>query len=177
MSSEIFRDHIAMPWSNGSGITYEVLRSPESGDFDWRISLADIDDDGPFSVLNGIDRWIVLLEGDHIILASDEGDHRVEEHVPYAFPGELAVDCTLGAGPARDLSIMTRRGLIESWVEVLTEGSHDIDASRGTHVIVCLAGETEFDEEELEYRDAAILTGNPLVTTTGAFAHIQFQET
>ena len=45
-STIILRDHKAMPWPNGAGITYEVTRSPESGDFDWRISLADIDNDG-----------------------------------------------------------------------------------------------------------------------------------
>ena len=153
MGIQVFRDHVAMPWPNGAGITYEVTRSPAAGDFDWRISLADIDNDGPFSVLEGIDRWIVLMEGEYMILADGETTHRIEEQVPFFFPGEIAFDCTLGNGQARDLNIMTRRGNVDN-------------------IIVGLTGETEVEDETLEYRDAAIITGNQLVTTTGSFAHI-----
>ena len=166
-----------MPWSNGAGITYEIVRSPESGDFDWRISLADIDEDGPFSVMNGIDRWLVLTEGDHIVLSNGDSTHLVEEHVPFAFPGEIAYDCTLGSGQARDLNVMTRRGVAMSNVRILDQGSHDIHADNGTHIIVALIGETEIGEDELEYRDAAIITGNQLVVTNGACAHIVIQDT
>ena len=173
MGTQVFRDHVAMPWPNGAGITYEVTRSPATGDFDWRISLADIDNDGPFSVLEGVDRWIVLMEGEYMILADGETTHRIEEHVPFFFPGEIAFDCTLGFGQARDLNIMTRRGNVDSNVRVLTEGSHDIDAgTNDINIFVGLTGETEVEEETLEYRDAAIITGNQLVTTTGSFAHI-----
>jgi hypothetical protein len=37
-------------WPNGAGITYEVVRFPAEGEFQWRISLADIDK-RPFSVM------------------------------------------------------------------------------------------------------------------------------
>lgn len=173
MGIRVFRDHVAMPWANGAGISYEVLRSPATGDFDWRISFADIDDDGPFSVMDEVDRWLVLTEGEYIILEDGSTEHRIEEHMPFFFPGEIAFDCTLGSGQARDLNIMTRRGNVDSNVRILTEGSHDIDAgTNDINIIVALTGETEVEEEELEYRDAAIITGNQLVTTNGSFAHI-----
>ncbi|MFQ9621820.1 MAG: HutD family protein [Enterobacteriaceae bacterium] len=38
-----------MPWKNGQGVTREVARYPEAGEYDWRISLATIRQPGPFS--------------------------------------------------------------------------------------------------------------------------------
>ena len=172
MGTVAFRDHVAMPWPNGAGITYEVTRSPESGDFDWRISLADIDNDGPFSVLANIDRWIVLMQGGHMVLTDGEQTHRIDEHVPFSFPGEIAYDCTLPEGPARDLNVMTRRGRFHADVQVLAAGTHIVDATHDIHILVGLTGDTTVDSQVLVYRDAAVVTGVESVTTTGAFAHV-----
>ena len=172
MSIQIFRDHAAMPWPNGAGITYEVTRYPDTGDFDWRISLADIDNDCPFSVMPGVDRGIVLMEGDHMILANSEQKLRIDQLVAFNYPGEIAYDCTLPAGPAKDLNIMTRRGKFTSKTVVLGGGTHQIDAKNGVHIIVGLRGTTTVEGEKLNYRDAAWLTSNHQVTTDGTFAHI-----
>lgn len=172
MSLQIFRDHAAMPWPNGAGITYEVTRYPDTGDFDWRISLADIDNDCPFSVMPGVDRGIVLMEGNHMILANLEQKLRIDELVAFNYPGEIAYDCTLPVGPAKDLNIMTRRGKFTSKTEVLGGGTHQIDATNGVHIIVCLRGTTTVESEKLNYREAARLTGNHQVTSDGTFAHI-----
>jgi hypothetical protein len=48
-------------WSNGLGWTREIARSPAVGDFDWRVSIAEVDRDAPFSVFPGVEREIVLL--------------------------------------------------------------------------------------------------------------------
>lgn len=171
-STIILRDHKAMPWPNGAGITYEVTRSPESGDFDWRISLADIDNDGPFSVMPGIDRVVVLMEGGHMVLTEDGTPHSVAELEVFAFAGERSFDCTLPEGPARDLNIMTRRGRVEADVQVLHAGAHAIPADGHTHVLVALRGATEVDEHALAYRDAAVIRDGGSASTDGAFAHI-----
>lgn len=174
MGIKVFRDHVAMPWPNGAGITYEVVRSPESGDFNWRISLADIDIDCPFSVMPGVDRGIVLMEGGHMVLANADESIRVDELVAFNYPGEVAFDCTLPAGPAKDLNIMSRRANFTSKTVVLGPRSHKIDASKDTHILVGLRGETLVDGEKLAYRDAAIIEGVVDVTSTGSFAHIVF---
>lgn len=172
MSIQVFRDHAAMPWPNGAGITYEVSRHPATGDFDWRISLADIDNDCPFSVMPGVDRGIVLMEGDHMILTNPEQRLRIDELVAFNYPGEIAYDCTLPAGPAKDLNIMTRRGKFTSKTVVLGAGAHQIDATNGVHIVVGLRGITTIDGEKLNYRDAARLDGNHKVVSDGTFAHI-----
>ena len=56
----------AMPWKNGGGITYEVAVfpaiSPSLDDFDWRVSMARVAADGPFSLFPGIDRSLAIVE-------------------------------------------------------------------------------------------------------------------
>ena len=67
-------DHRKMRWKNGRGTTYEVATSPDgsgTADFDWRISFADVDTDGPFSSFAGIDRVIVVVEGEQMVLTID----------------------------------------------------------------------------------------------------------
>ncbi len=43
-----------MPWKNGGGVTTEICVSPPSGAFDWRVSIATVNADGPFSTLHRI---------------------------------------------------------------------------------------------------------------------------
>src|SRR6202035_3919738 len=47
-------DYIAMPWRNGAGITHEIAREPAHGAlFSWRLSLASLQVNGPFSPYPG----------------------------------------------------------------------------------------------------------------------------
>lgn len=172
MTIELLKDHIAMPWANGGGITYEVARYPNNGDFDWRISLADIDSDGPFSVLSGIDRTLVLLEGRQVVLTNQAEVKQLDELHVFNFPGEIAYECKLSAGFAKDLNIMIRRGKFTSNTVVIGAGTHQIDATKDVHIIVDLRGVITVDGEKLNYRDAARLAGNHTVVSDGAFAHI-----
>ena len=48
------------PWANGGGTTRELARADDGS---WRISLADIGSDGPFSVLAGRHRVLTVVEG------------------------------------------------------------------------------------------------------------------
>lgn len=55
-----------MPWKNGGGMTRELVCQPPDADmdsFDWRVSIAHIASDGPFSSFSGVDRIITLLSG------------------------------------------------------------------------------------------------------------------
>jgi environmental stress-induced protein Ves len=37
------------PWRNGGGVTRELLAWPTPQDWDWRISVAEVEKNGPFS--------------------------------------------------------------------------------------------------------------------------------
>ena len=59
-------DRVPVPWKNGGGVTREVAAFPDGAGFDdflWRISMAEVRADGPFSVFPGVDRVLAVLEG------------------------------------------------------------------------------------------------------------------
>jgi hypothetical protein len=116
-------DLAATPWKNGGGSTREVVCQPPGAGmdaFDWRVSIASIAQSGPFSLFPGIDRTILLLDGDGVHLQSGHGiDHRLTTPLePFAFSGDLALDCTLLGGESTDFNVMTRRGVARAAVQV-----------------------------------------------------------
>lgn len=104
-------------WRNGHGWTREVLRMPESADdWDWRLSIAEIEHDGPFSSFPGIERILVLLHGNGVRLRFDDGELRevVPPHGRVRFAGERALTGELIDGPTHDLNLMWRRDRVEA---------------------------------------------------------------
>lgn len=102
------------PWKNGGGSTTEVAISPPGAgldSFDWRISLATIAADGPFSSFPGVDRTLALVDGPGVML--DLGDGRKyalnEDEPIIEFPGEAPVAAALAGAPTTDFNVMTRR--------------------------------------------------------------------
>lgn len=115
----------ASPWKNGGGVTREIACHPPSAnmqDFDWRISIAHIARDGDFSVFEGVDRVITLLEGGGVHLSSADGSvlHALDTPLqPFAFSGDAAVHGRLLNGDCHDFNVMTRRGVCQAEVRVL----------------------------------------------------------
>ena len=113
----------SQPWKNGAGLTREIAFGGASQvGFDWRLSIAEVDRDAPFSAFPGIDRCIALLRGAGMRLRSADGriDHALTEPlVPFAFPGELPLRATLADGASSDFNVMTRRGAFRSEVRSL----------------------------------------------------------
>lgn len=104
------------PWKNGGGSTTEIAIDPPGAsilEFDWRISMATIAHDGPFSFFPGVDRTIALLDGAGVTLDIDGSRHALTESEAQslAFPGEAAVSAFLHDGVSVDLNIMTRRAV------------------------------------------------------------------
>jgi hypothetical protein len=157
MTARIIRRHdlIRVPWKNGGGTTAEVAAHPPGSDFEtfgWRISMADVASDGPFSVFPGIDRTLILVEGDGIDLDVEGVVHRLDKTSPkLSFSGGHMTCGRLPSGPIRDLNVMTRRGqfrhstmFVQSDVVVLSvrtviaffvvlDGSFDITLNSTVH--------------------------------------------
>ncbi len=107
-------DEVApQPWKNGGGVTRELLRigSPRSGDWLLRVSLADIEADGPFSAFAGMTRWFAVLAGGGVALRWPDRDADTlvtMRSAPLEFDGAHAPGCRLVDGPTRDLNVMAR---------------------------------------------------------------------
>ncbi|NMM22506.1 MAG: HutD family protein [Phycicoccus sp.] len=116
-----FADLPVIPWHNGGGVTREVVASGASGtpvtsggsdpqDFDWRVSIADVSQPGPFSAFPGVDRVLTLVEGERMELVIDGVVHVLGLHESLSFDGASRTSCSLPAGPTRDLNVMTPSG-------------------------------------------------------------------
>jgi hypothetical protein len=104
-------DAAPVPWKNGGGVTRELLRLPADGSDDWtlRISVADIDADGPFSPFPGVTRWFAVVEGPGVRLRwPDRAVHLRRGDAALRFDGADAPDCTLLGASTRDLNVMVR---------------------------------------------------------------------
>ena len=99
-------------WKNGQGWTREILRVPDDrSDWDWRVSIAEVDRGGPFSTFEGCDRELVLLSGDGMRLDFGDGEsvELLPPHGRHRFPGESPVSAELISGPTQDFNLIWRR--------------------------------------------------------------------
>ena len=155
-------------WRNGLGWTREIhahAAAGSPGDWEWRLSIAEIEQDAPFSAFPGIDRELVLLSGNGLRLRFDDGEVR-ELHPPHdrlRFAGERAVTGELLDGPTQDFNLMWRRDLVEAqlWHRPLV-GPMVVFAEPGTiWAIHLLAGQARFADDsglpDLAAADTALL--------------------
>jgi len=104
-------------WKNGLGWTREILRWPQDGDsWDWRLSIAEVDKDCPFSVFPGIERELVLLAGAGMRLHFNDGEtvELTPPHDRHRFAGERALRAELIAGPTQDFNLMWRPDRVDT---------------------------------------------------------------
>jgi environmental stress-induced protein Ves len=141
-------------WRNGLGWTREIhaqAATGKSGDWAWRLSIAEIEHDAPFSAFPGVERELVLLSGNGLRLRFVDGEVR-ELHPPHdklRFAGERAVTGELLDGPTQDFNLMWRRDLVEAqlWHRPLV-GPMVVFAEPGTvWAIHLLAGQARFADE------------------------------
>ena len=157
--------HRRMPWKNGGGETVEVMVHPEGAglsDFGWRVSMATVAEDGPFSVFPGIDRTLAVLSGTGMTLAIEGVGTRTltPESEPLAFPADAPTVARLTGGPITDLNAMTRRGLFTHRLtrHRATEAAGLPDADwRLVLALTPLGISTDAGLAGLQPRDAALL--------------------
>lgn len=102
-------DVVPTPWRNRRGRTRELLAQPAGPDWTIRVSMADIDTDGPFLAFPGIERWFAVVEGAGVMLDLAGDEQRVAlGDPPFRFDGAAAPGCTLLSGPVRDFNLMVR---------------------------------------------------------------------
>ncbi|AXE77388.1 HutD family protein [Streptomyces atratus] len=125
MTARVLRaaDRTATPWKNGGGVTREIAAYPEGAPMDafaWRVSLADVSEDGPFSSFPGVDRTLTVVEGAGMDLMVGGEHHIVDEpYWPHDFPGDQETDGRLLGGPVVNVNVMCRRGRTSAAVAVV----------------------------------------------------------
>ncbi|MGV1766742.1 HutD/Ves family protein [Rhizobium rhizogenes] len=160
-------DYKRMPWKNGGGETVEIAVSPGGAglaDFDWRVSMATVATDGPFSVFSGIDRTLSILEGAGMTLFI-EGREPVlltEGSDPLPFAADAPTSATLVDGTIMDLNVMTRRGRLSHSVKrSAVDGHTELQLHAGIALLLCDHGNLRVDDADESFslfaRDCAVI--------------------
>ena len=95
-----------VPWKNGGGLTREIAALRENSAIVWRLSMADVASDGPFSSFPGLTRILTVLEGNGINLQIEDQTMEALVGKPVTFKGDLAVNSRLIKGPIRDFNVI-----------------------------------------------------------------------
>src|SRR5579871_2269934 len=123
-------DYKLMPWKNGRGATTQLAIFPLHADlkdllFDWRISMADVVEDGDFSPFPGCDRTLIVAQGRGMELTFDGASAPSRLTGPgsgVAFSGDWTTRGRLLDGPVRDFNVMSARERMHHECEVIAGG-------------------------------------------------------
>lgn len=87
----------------------------------WRVSIAGVAVDGPFSAFQGYDRHLMVLTGDGMVLEGLAAERvRMDRpQVPVAFSGDTPVTARLIAGPVSDFNLFALRDVFRSSLDVV----------------------------------------------------------
>lgn len=101
------------PWRNGGGVTRELVAWPDATHWVWRMSVAEIASNGPFSRFENVQRWFAVLDGAGVQLQV-QNLHGVVTHTldggsaPVSFDGAVPLHCELLNGTTQDFNLMLR---------------------------------------------------------------------
>ena len=93
-------------WKNGGGVTHEIARQDHEDRLLWRLSIAEVATDGPFSAFPGLSRILTVIEGAGLVLHAPGETLMALPMQPLAFSGDLAIDGRLIDGPLRDFNLI-----------------------------------------------------------------------
>ncbi|AMJ57316.1 MULTISPECIES: HutD family protein [Stenotrophomonas] len=140
-------------WRNGLGWTREILRLPEQGDWQLRLSIAEIEQDAAFSAFPGVERELVLLQGEGLRLRFADG--RCETLLPpyqrLRFAGEEDIVGELVDGVTQDFNLMWRRDALQAELlhRPLVGNMLFFTEPQAAWAIHLLAGQAVFEGNEL----------------------------
>ena len=134
------------PWRNGRGRTRTIAAQPcEAAEppWDWRISVATVEQNAPFSAFPGVDRTSLLLGAGQIELTAI-GEPTVWLHRPgdvVAYRGDSPWQAAIARDgrPLSLLNVMTRRRVAEARLQAVRE-----DASLSGHALCLLVVEGQW---------------------------------
>lgn len=176
------------PWRNGSGLTREIAAGrvdrQRGTPWHWRVSVASISADGPFSLFEGVDRVATLVDGQVELRSSQRMLHWSRPGDTHAFAGEESFDGRVAPHSARLLNVMAVRARLRACVAVhrddVTLG--DRQAVAGCCLVLAGRFETVLPQGRLEMEagEGFVIEGPPPTAQTrrlsahGVLADVRF---
>ncbi len=111
-----------MPWANGLGTSYEIASDRNDADeWTWRLAMAPVNEDGPFSRIECVNRSLAVVEGAGMTLSVDRKKLQCKPMQVVRFRGDAVTDATLTDGPITDINLMVRRKEADGEMSVVSE--------------------------------------------------------
>lgn len=155
-----FQDLKETPWKNGGGITREIAQASKHNQMAWRLSCADISQDGAFSDFAGLVRILTVVSDSGMILRHSDGVLDVEPWVPIRFNGELKLHSQLKGKPLTGLNLMYNPVLCRGDVLTCRAPYNEVimQPQVGTVVLHVLAGTPTINNELVSPGDTVFNT-------------------
>ncbi|WGM24817.1 HutD/Ves family protein [Acinetobacter pittii] len=149
-----------MLWKNGAGFTLEIARSQGEGDFEWRISMADVTTSGPFSLFLNKQRIISVLDGQGMVLHVDDlPAKKLNQGDIFAFDGESHVQSELVDGAIRDINLIYDPAKFHARFQRLNDAAEQTFISSADLIFIFNQGtETEVNVDDHSFQIAATET-------------------
>ena len=126
-----------MPWANGRGTSYEIASDRiESGEWTWRLAMAPVNEDGPFSRIECVNRSLAVVEGAGMLLSVDRKKLQCLPMQVVRFRGDAITEATLTDGPIMDINLMVRRKEADGEIAIIS----DAGVLEGASIVVAVGG-------------------------------------
>ena len=111
-----------MPWANGRGTSYEIASDRnEAEEWTWRLAMAPVNEDGPFSRIECVNRFLAVVEGAGMLLSVDRKKLQCQPMQVVRFRGDAITEAMLTDGPILDINLMIRRKEADGEMAIVSE--------------------------------------------------------
>ena len=129
-----------MPWANGRGTSYEIASDRnELGEWTWRLAMAPVNEDGPFSRIECVNRSLAVVDGAGMLLSVDRKKLQCLPMQVIRFRGDAITEATLTEGPIMDINLMVRRKEADGEMVIISEAGLLFGAS----IVVAVGGSAQ----------------------------------
>lgn len=165
-----FSDLEAKPWKNGGGVTRELLRQDEARKTIWRLSIADVESEGPFSAFPGMMRTLTVIDGKGMRLVRPDGSFLSADLMSsVTFSGDEPIAGELPNGSCRDFNVIWNPLHVDASVTRIGRGCSIAAAIPGAErvIVSALAGTMLADGQSMGFGDFAVLAEEPVALRQG----------
>ena len=129
-----------MPWANGRGTSFEIASDRnESEEWTWRLAMAPVNEDGAFSRIECVNRFLAVVQGNGMLLSVDRKKLQCQPMQVVRFRGDAITDAVLTDGPITDINLMIRRKEADGEMAIVSDAQLLIGAS----IVVAVGGSAQ----------------------------------
>jgi environmental stress-induced protein Ves len=129
-----------MPWANGRGTSYEIASDRnDAEEWTWRLAMAPVNEDGAFSRIECVNRFLAVVEGAGMLLSVDRKKLQCRPMQVVRFRGDAITVATLTDGPITDINLMIRRKEADGEMAIVAEAG----LLRGASIVVAIGGSAQ----------------------------------